>query len=96
MIAIFNTEKDAVDYSNLVHAHLIANRSRYNAIRWSDVNKSDNAEEWAVKIPPDLGKLKVPIKEDSLSLSIRQIEKYPKDWKDEKDISVIDVKPVRR
>ena len=81
MIAIFNIEKDAADYSDLVHAHLTANRARYNAVRWSNVNKSDKAQEWAVKLPPDLDKLKVKIKVNHLEKSTRQIDKYPTDWK---------------
>ena len=94
MIAIFNTKKDAGDYSELIHDHLTQNRPRYNAVRWSNINKSDNATEWAVKIPPDLGKLKVPIKADSLSLSTRQIVKYPKNW--ENEIDIIGVAPIGR
>lgn len=81
MIALFNNESDAVDYSELVHAHLTANRPRYNATIWSDVNKADDANEWAVKIPYDLPKLKVKMKSKDLEKSTKQIEKYPEDWK---------------
>ncbi len=82
MIAIFNNQKDAVDYSDLVHAHLIANRPGYNAVRWSNENKSNVKNEWGVKLPPDLDKLK-PIKPDHLAKSIRQDEKYADDWDDQ-------------
>lgn len=80
MIAIFNIEQDAKDYSDKIHAHLLTNRPGYNADRWSDTNKSD-ADEFAVKIPPDLPKLKVAMKAVDLEKSVRTIDKYPIDWK---------------
>lgn len=86
MIAIFNNKKDASDYSDLIHTHLIANRPEYNAVRWSDINKSDKVNEWAVKIPSDLNKLNVKIKKNHLKKSIRQIEKYPDDWESEVEV----------
>ena len=82
MIAIFNKAKDAADYSDLVHAHLTANRGRYNAVRWSNENKHSKKNEWGVKLPPDLDKLK-PIKPDHLAKSIRQDEKYADGWEDD-------------
>ena len=92
MIAIFTSKQDAENYSALVHAHLIAHREGYNAERWSFENKSDKKDEWGVKIPPDVDKLKVKMKKKDLEKSIRQDEKYPKDWKDEKDTINIDSK----
>ena len=81
MIAIFTSEQEAIDYSNKAHAHLLAHRPGYNAERWSDVNKADCKNEWAVKIPPDLPKLKVAMKVVDLEKSVRQITKYPIDWR---------------
>ena len=81
-IAIFDKLKDATDYSDLIHVHLTANRSGYNAVRWSDENKHDNKNEWAVKIPYDLDKLIVKMDEKDLEKSIRKIDKYPDDWDD--------------
>ena len=77
MIAIFSNKEDAQDYSEKVHAHLLANRLRYNAVRWSVENKSNEKNEWAVKIPPDLDELKIKMEKHDLSKSIRMIEKYP-------------------
>ena len=88
MIAIFNIEQDAKDYSDKLHAHLTQNRPRYDAERWSDVNKADGKNEWAVKIPPDLSKLKVAMKVADLEKSVRTIDKYPVDWK-----TIEEVKP---
>lgn len=90
MIAIFGNKKDADDYSELIHSHLTENRPEYNAIRWSDENKSDAEDEWAVKLPPDLDdltKLKKKIEANHLEKSIRQIDKYPDDWKNEEPIN---------
>ena len=84
MIAIFTKATDAIDYSDKIHAHLTANRPGYNAVRWSDENKHDKKNEWAVKLPPDLDKLK-PIKADHLDKSIRQDDKYADDWDDQGD-----------
>ena len=83
MIAIFNKVKDAQEYSDLVHTHLLANRPGYNAVRWSDENKSDEKNEWGVKLPPDPDKLKVKMNPNALKKSIKQIDKYPDDWDDQ-------------
>ncbi len=90
MIAIFNTVQDAKDYSDKIHPHLTQNRPGYNAERCSDVNKSD-ANEFAVKIPTDLPKLKVAMKAVDLEKSVRTITKYPIDWK---TIEEIDIKKL--
>ncbi len=84
MIAIFANITDATEYSDLVHAHLTANRPGYNAERWSFENKHSKKNEWGIKLPPDLDKLK-PIKPDHLAKSIRQDEKYAEDWNDNND-----------
>ena len=83
MIAIFNKKRDAEDYSALVHAHLTVNRPGYNAVRWSNINKASTKNEWGVKLPPDLDKLKVKMKETDLEKTIRQDEKYADDWDDQ-------------
>jgi len=78
MIAIFYTEKDAMEFSEKIHNFLKANRIGYDAVRWSDINKSESEEKWAVKIPDDFQKW--PVKME-LDLSIKeQISKYPESW----------------
>jgi len=52
MIAILNNEAEAVKLSTDIHNFLTANRARYNATHWSDINKGE-ADEWMVKIPYD-------------------------------------------
>lgn len=83
MIAIFGNTTDAKEYSDLVHVHLTANRPDYNAVRWSNENKAHTKNEFAVKLPPDLDKLKVEMNPNSLSKATKQIEKYPEDWNDQ-------------
>ncbi len=53
MIAILTTEKEALELSANIHNYLKANREDYKAIKWSELNKSDSEEKWAVKIPND-------------------------------------------
>ena len=83
MIAIFNNKNDADEYSAAVHAHLIENRPGYNAVRWSNTNKHDKINEFGVKLPPDLDKLKKPMNPNAIAKSIRQDEKYANDWEAE-------------
>lgn len=83
MIAIFNNKEYADDYSAVVHSHLIANRPRYNAVRWSYTYKHDKKDEFGVKLPPDIDKLKVKMDDKALGKSIRQDEKYDDDWYDQ-------------
>ena len=52
MIAITHTELAAVKLSSDIHNFLTANRARYNATHWSDINKGE-LDEWMVKIPYD-------------------------------------------
>lgn len=80
MIAIFSNKADAEEYSDLIHTHLLANRPGYNATNWSGEVKAHGKEEYAVKIPHDLKKLKVKMKDKDLEKNIRKIEKYPIDW----------------
>ena len=53
MIAIFDNETQAVEFSNEIHNFLKANRPGYIAERWSDIDKSDIDNLWAVPIPED-------------------------------------------
>ena len=52
MISILTTEAEAVKLSSDIHNFLTANRARYNATHWSDINKGE-VDEWMVKIPYD-------------------------------------------
>lgn len=76
MIAIFNTELESVEFSDKIHNYLLENRKGYNAEKWSDVNKSDNENKWAVFIPEDFTDLK----------GIELIEKLPDNWRNEEII----------
>jgi hypothetical protein len=53
MIAILNTEQEAIQLSNDIHEWLKINRQGYNAEGWSNLDKSDSEELWAVPIPND-------------------------------------------
>jgi hypothetical protein len=68
-----------VEFSGKIHNFLKANRKDYNAEKWSDINKSESEEKWAVKIPDDFQKWPVKLIIDS---SVKaQITKYPENWK---------------
>jgi len=51
MIAIFNTEIDAVNCAAEIHQYLLKNRLGYNATKWSNINKHEVEDKWYVKIP---------------------------------------------
>lgn len=51
MIAIFNTENDAITYANKIHTYLQANRPDYNASKWCDPIMSSDGLTWIVKEP---------------------------------------------
>ena len=52
MIAIFNTQAEAVAYSDKIHAYLQSVRPGYNAVKWADpVEGTDGT--WSVKTPPE-------------------------------------------
>jgi len=72
MIAIFNTEQESINYSTMIHNYLTINRVGYNALKWSDVNKSDNEEKWCVYLPADYAET---------NNSIVLIETLPNNWK---------------
>lgn len=74
MIAIFNTEKESVNYSKYIHDFLLKNRKNYFAEKWSDINKSANEEKWCVKLPTDYIELGLDI--EGLIL----VENLPKNW----------------
>jgi len=72
MIAIFNTEQESINYSNMIHNYLTINRVGYNALKWSDVNKSDNENKWCVYLPTDY---------TETNNSIVLVETLPNNWK---------------
>ena len=74
MIAILNTEKEAIDLSNAIHKYLTKNRKGYNASKWSDLNKSGSEDKWMVKIPSDY-----PYNGDT-------VDKLPDNWRKEQGI----------
>lgn len=53
MIAIFNSQSLATSAANKIHSYVTANRTGYEADKWSVSNKSNADEKWAVKIPFD-------------------------------------------
>ena len=73
MIAILNTEIEAIQLSNNIHNYLIENRVGYKAELWQDINKSDNAELWAVIIP------------DDYTYEGETINTFPDNWKNEEE-----------
>lgn len=85
MIKIFNNENDALKCAEDIHNYLLENRPGYNAERWCDVtlNKSDKGEEWAVKMPIEFEKdlWSKPIDKTISLKSVKEITKYPSDWK---------------
>lgn len=84
MIAIFNTEQIAVVFSNKIHIFLKTNRAGYNAEKWSETNKSDNEEKWAVKIHPDIDtlakKFNLDIPGNNEHQIIEFVDKLPENW----------------
>lgn len=53
MIAILTTEISAINLADTIHQYLTNNRPAYNAIRWQEVDKSDNEEKWCVFLAED-------------------------------------------
>ncbi len=51
MIAIFNTEVEAIAYSNKIHNYLLTVRPAYNAVKWAVPLKSTDGLTWSVKTP---------------------------------------------
>ncbi len=82
MLVIFTSEKEASDFSKKIHDFLTKNRPRYNAVKWSDLNKSDKEEKWFVKVPEDYQRwaVKLDIKEVTELVPIKDIKVYLKDW----------------
>lgn len=83
MIAIFKTEKESIEFSDLIHKLLVKNRKGYSAEKWSDINKSDNNELWCVKLPHDYKEIGLNIK------GLELVEKLPEDWKNEESLTNI-------
>lgn len=50
MIAIFNTEAEAIAYSNKIHTYLQSVRPNYSAVKWATPEKSVDGK-WSVKTP---------------------------------------------
>jgi hypothetical protein len=50
MIAIFNTQVEAIAYSNKIHTYLRLLRPNYNAVKWADPIESIDGK-WSVKTP---------------------------------------------
>ena len=82
MLAIFTSEAEAKIFSAKIHKYLKANRSRYNAVKWSDLNKSDKEDKWFVKVPYDYRKwaVKLDIKEVTELVPTIGIKVYLEDW----------------
>lgn len=50
MIAIFNTQAEAIAYANKIHTYLQNIRPRYNAVKWADPIQGVDGK-WSVKTP---------------------------------------------
>lgn len=88
-LAIFTDQQSAVNFSDKIHNHLTQNRPRYNAVKWSEINKSDKEEKFMVKIPYDFQKW--PVKLDVKAIT--SISAMPVDWK---TINEINIKPIKK
>lgn len=82
MIALLYNLKDAEKLSKDIDDFLKKNRGKYKALKWSDINKSDNAEKWCVKIPSDIENYKNKLDFEELEL----VEKLPDNWKTQTNI----------
>jgi len=51
MIAIFNTEAEAIAYSDKIHSYLQLVRTGYDAVKWATPNQSADGLTWSVKTP---------------------------------------------
>ena len=93
MLAIFNSEIEAVTFSNKIHAYLTKNRPKYNAERWSYPNKSDFEEKWLVKVPFDykVWPVKLVIKEVVESVPIADAKVFLSTWKTIKEVLPIEI-----
>jgi len=74
MIAIFYTKQESIDFSNLIHQFLLANRNGYNATNWSDTDKSDSEEKWAISLPNDYETL------GGIIIGLDLIQSLPENW----------------
>ena len=82
MLAIFTSEVETETFSEKIHDFLTNNRPRYNAVKWSNLNKSDKEDKWFVKIPFDYQKwsVKLDIKEVTELVPTIDIKVYLEDW----------------
>ena len=83
-LAIFTDEQSAVDFSDKIHNYLTQNRPRYNAVKWSEINKSDKEDSWMVKIPYDFQRW--PVKLDVKTIA--SISVLPVDWKTIEEVDI--------
>ena len=76
MIALFNTEKESIEFSDKIHDLLCKKIKGYveSTSKWSNVNKSDNDNKWCVKLPHNYEELELDIRE------LKLIEKLPDNW----------------
>ena len=82
MLAIFTSEVETETFSEKIHDFLTKNRPRYNAVKWSNLNKSDKENKWFVKIPFDYQRwpVKLDIKEVTELVPTIDIKVYLEDW----------------
>ena len=82
MLAIFTSEIEAATFSEKIHNFLAKNRSRYSAVMWSKLNKSDKEDKWFVKVPEDYQRwaVKLDIKEVTELVPTIDIKVYLEDW----------------
>jgi len=94
MLAIFTSEAEAITFSEKIHAYLTANRPRYNATHWSDINKSDFEKKWLVKVPFDYRKWPVKLKIDATvkeTIPIADARVFLSTWKEPIEIKPIEI-----
>ena len=98
MLAIFNSEAEAITFSDKIHNFLTENRPGYNADRWSYPNKSDTEDKWFVKVPYDYRKwdVKLDIKEVTELVPIKDAKVYLTDWYPEEIIEPIIEKVIKK
>jgi len=80
MIAIFNTEAEAINYSNKIHGYLQSVRPQYNATKWATPEMSADGLTWSVKTPVeyDDNRWDIPLDvEDELATAAGTTEQLP-------------------
>jgi len=80
MITIFNSEQDALSFSNKIHQYLLDVRPGYSAEKWSDPEISSDGLTWMVKVPVeyDDNRWGVPLDiSEELNISVGSTESLP-------------------